>query len=388
MGEDAGLAWAIRNEAKIERVLTQSHRRISVVVGPHAGVGLRLDRFLALALPRISRSLIQRWLNAGYARRGDNEIVSPKHRIKAGDRFEMLCPLPPGILDIDDEPPPLEVLYDQGGVVVVNKPPGLLAHQAGKHLSGTLLNQLQDVAEARGLDVRDARLVNRIDRDTSGIVLASLNEDVHRSLSNALQGGHLRKEYRAICTGMPEPLHGHWRQAIRDDPTGASIARQLHPSGQISHTEYEVVEATPSNSHALLHIVLHTGRQHQIRIHAAGNGHPLVGDWTYGPPCAELLGQALHAARLSFPEPHSGDEVVIEAPLTGAIARLWSHLRAGGELTPRERNADENRRLDLCPQDAIDEFLPEGWRRPTWLGDEELRELAEATGEWDDEPDA
>ena len=384
MDGDPGLAWAIRNEAKIERVLTQQHRRIAVVVGPNAGVGLRLDRFLALALPRISRNLVQRWLAAGYGTHNDAPALG-KAKVKAGDRIDLLCPLPPGVFD-HDEPPPLEILYDRGGVVVVNKPPGLLAHQAGKHLSGTLLNQLQDLAEARGLDPRDARLVNRIDRDTSGIVLATLDETVHRHLSIALQDGDLRKEYRAICHGVPEPVHGHWRQAIRDDPTGASIARQLHPSGQASHTEYSVEAATGNQHYALLHIILHTGRQHQIRIHAAGNGHPLVGDWTYGPACHELLGQALHAAQLTFPDPHSGEAITVTAPLTGGIARLWEHLRAGGEVTPRDKDHDELRRLGELSDDS-DDLLPGGWRRPSWLSSDELRSLAELTGELDAEQD-
>lgn len=384
MGADAGLAWAIRNEARIDRVLTQRHRRIAVVVGPHAGVGLRLDRYLALALPRLSRSLIQRWLGDGHARRLDGAAVTARYRVRAGDTFELLCPLPPGVFDLDEEPPPLEILHDRDCVVVVNKPPGLLAHQAGKRLAGTLLNQLQDLAEARGLDAREARLVNRIDRDTSGIVLCTLDAAVHRRLSIALQAGALRKEYRALCAGVPEPAHGHWRQAIRDDPTGASIARQLHPRGQPSHTEYRVVARSPDDGHALLHIVLHTGRQHQIRVHAAGNGHPLLGDWVYGPACAELPGQALHAAALTFPDPHDGVPVRIEAPLIGSIARIWDHLCTGGQLTPRALDADERRRLGLgTEEDGEDDFLPSGWRRPTWLSARELTDLGRVSGELD-----
>jgi len=376
MADDAALAWAIRNEARIERTLTGTHRHILVIAGPNAGVGLRLDRYLALALPRLSRTLIRRWLDADYAT-CNRERAQAKHKVQAGDRIELLCPLPPGVFD-HDEPPPLEILYDADGVLVVNKPPGLLAHQAGKHLAGTLLNQLQDLVVARGGAVRDARLVNRIDRDTSGIVLATTDAAVHSRLSIALQAGDLHKEYRALCHGVPRARHGHWLDPIRDHPTGASIAREVHPDGQACDTEYELLAATPGERYSLLRLVLHTGRQHQIRVHAAANGHPLVGDWVYGTPCHELPGQALHAAMLSFPHPgRAGETVRVEAPLTPALDRLWNHLRAGEDVTPRRLDPEEARRLGIV-EDAEDDrdLLPEGWRRPSWLSREELRKLA------------
>ncbi|MHC5067805.1 MAG: RluA family pseudouridine synthase [Planctomycetota bacterium] len=376
---DAGLAWAIRNEAKIERLLTTSHRLITVVVGPQSGVGLRADRYLALALPRLSRSLICTWIERGYGTRNGGKLRA-KDKLRAGDELVFRCPLPPGAFD-HDEPPALAILYDQDGILVVNKPPGLLAHQAGKHLSGTLLNQIQDLVVERGGDVRDARLVNRIDRDTSGIVLATTNEAVHRSLSISLQAHELRKEYQAICHGVPTPAHGHWRQAIRDDPTGQSIARQCHPSGQASHTEYQVVTSCPAGAASLLAITLHTGRQHQIRVHAATNGHPLIGDWTYGAPCAELPGQALHAAALTFPHPLSGEQIRIEAPLTAPLERLWQHLSAGGSVTERTLLPNEAKRLGLVDDDSEAPWLPDGWRRPDWLSRDELDALGRETGE-------
>ena len=378
-GETAAIGEMIRNESRITKELTATHRRIAVLVGPHAGVGWRADKFLAAALVTLSRSLIRSWFDQGYARI-NGKVIKASQKVRAGDRLLLVCPLPPNPEQYAAEPPPLQILYDRDGILAVNKPPGQLAHQAGRVLTGTLLNQLQDLMEQRGGDPSQARLVNRIDRDTSGIVLCTLDEEVNRALSIALQDGAFSKRYRAICLGVPEPEHGDWRQSIRDDPTGRSIARQVHPLGQVCHTEYRVLERAPGDRYALLDIDLHTGRQHQIRVHAAANGHPLVGDWTYGPACVELAGQALHAAELTFPHPHTGEPVTITAPLTDALAELWGHLRSGDDLTTRPLTADECRKLGVENEAEREEqsLLPPGWRRPSWMSLEELRR---ATGE-------
>lgn len=372
------LGRRLREECEIDKHLDGSHRRIRVTVGggkASAGIGMRLDRLLVEIFPSLSRSLIASWLNDGFGV-ADGRPAKPGTRVRLGMHIALDCPLPPGGDDLDE--PELELLYDRDGVVVANKPPGQLAHQAGRVLTGTLLNQLQDLAAERGIDPREARLVNRIDRDTSGIVLATLDEDAHRRLSIALQQRELGKRYHALCLGIPDPEHGHWREPIGDDPTGFTIARQVRADGQASHTEYRVVERTAAA--ARLAIDLHTGRQHQIRVHAAHAGHPLIGDWVYGGACAELSGQALHAAELTFPDPtgRGRPPITVTAPLPGALGRLWQACLDGAVPTPRELVDDERIRLGLDPAiapDDPDQELPDGWHRPTWMSRAELAEL-------------
>jgi 23S rRNA pseudouridine1911/1915/1917 synthase len=370
---------AIRNEVPVERLLTGTHRVLRFAVGKnHAqrdAKPWRLDRYLHALMPTISRSMIQRWIERGCATI-DAVPGERDSRLKPGQLVELIAPLPER--DESDGPlAELQVLYADRWLLVANKPPGQLAHQAGRTMTGTLLNQAQDWFEARSGDPRLARLVNRIDRDTSGIVLISLETQAHVALSAAMEARDLHKEYRAICHGVPEPGTGSWRDPIGDGPDG-SIARAVRPDGQACHTDYEVLEACgepgTAQSFALLRVLLHTGRQHQIRVHAAHHGHPLVGDWVYGRACAELPGQALHAAILEFPHPVEPRTVRVEAPLPPTLAQLWSSLRAGAMVTPQELTAEQRSKLDVA--DAIDQV-----RRPSWLSVEDFNRLRHEAGE-------
>lgn len=377
---DEGLSWRIRNACAISKQLTSTQRLIHVRADSPLADGMRLDRFLALALPTLSRSLIKRWLERGYGQ-VSGRSAKPSTRLATGAVIDLVAPLPPDptLDDARNEPPPLAILYEDEGLIVVDKPPGQLAHQAGRVLTGTVLNQLQDLIAARGGDPLQARLVNRIDRDTSGILVASLDAASNRQLSIDLQAGRFDKTYEAICHGVPEPAHGHWRQPIRDDPSGRSIARQCHTDGQPSHTEYRVIDT--AGTFARLRIDLHTGRQHQIRVHAAANGHPLFGDWTYGPACEELRGQALHAARLSLPHPRTRHTITIEAPFPDRLQACWEQLASGQEPTPRALDAEERRRLGLADTDAASDYEAGGWRRPSWLNHEEYLDFERLSGE-------
>jgi 23S rRNA pseudouridine1911/1915/1917 synthase len=244
-------------------------------------------------------------------------------------------------------------------------------------MSGTMINQVQEWFEAEGGDPLQVRLVNRIDRDTSGILLLSFDAAVHAQVSTAFAERDLSKEYRAICHGIPAEAHGHWREPLGEGPP-ESIARVVRPDGQQSHTEYEVLETagagTAGAAFSLLKISLHTGRQHQIRVHASHHGHPLVGDWVYGPACAELGGQALHSAVLEFLHPRLKRTLRIEAPLPARLAGLWTELVAGRPLTPVALDDEQLSKLGrTAPRPSL--------RRPSWLSDEEFARLREEAGE-------
>jgi 23S rRNA pseudouridine1911/1915/1917 synthase len=360
---------AIRNEVPVERALTSTHRILKFTVGRVHGRGWRLDKYLAALMPTISRAMIQRWIERGAATI-DGAVASGRPQLRPGQHIVLTAPLPERDED-QGYPQPLEILYRDRWLLAANKPPGQLAHQAGKTMTGTLINQVQDWYELQGGDPQQVRLVNRIDRDTSGIVLLSLDVKAHTIISQAMEARDLDKEYRAICHGSPAEDHGAWRDPIGEGPP-ATIQRVVRPDGQECHTEFFVQERVPGFS--LLRLLLHTGRQHQIRVHAAHNGCPLVGDWVYGDACAELDGQALHAALMEFAHPVEKRTVRIEAPFPRLLADLWAHLTAGRPLTPRALTDDQLSKLGRTPVD-------DGVRRPSWLSVEEFERLRREAGE-------
>jgi 23S rRNA pseudouridine1911/1915/1917 synthase len=316
--------------------------------------------------------MLQRWIKHGWCT-VDGRIAVSKQPVRPYQHIILHTPLP--VQEEQGDFGALDILYHQDDILVLNKAPGQLPHQAGKILSGTLLNDIHDWCEKHGFDTAETRLVNRIDRDTSGIVLCSLNKDIHRALSISLQAHDLHKEYLAICCGVPELEHGHWRDPIAaGDPR--TIARAIAANGQDSHTEYFVEAVSPGRHYALLKIKLHTGRQHQIRIHAAHNGVPLVGDWVYGSACRELDGQALHAARLHIPHPLRDEQIEISAPLPRPLQALWESLAAGARLTPKELSREQQSKLGLLDNDESSY-----WKKPSWLTDAEYTAMQIEYGE-------
>ncbi|MBA3686747.1 MAG: RluA family pseudouridine synthase [Planctomycetes bacterium] len=382
--DDDAEAAAIRGEVPIERELTRDRRIVRFAVGANHGKGWRLDKYLHAILPTLSRSMIRRWLDAGHATI-DGAVAADRAKLKPGQRVELRAPLPSEHDGGGASGGVLEVLIEDPLFLVCCKPAGVLAHQAGKAMSGTLINHVHDWLEARGRDPRCARLVNRIDRDTSGIVLVSLDDAAHARLATAMEARDLHKEYRAICHGVPDPSAGSWLDPIAEAGE-ESIAMRIDPDGKASHTDYEVIENSQGSGvggrgsggpetgrFALLRVLLHTGRQHQIRIHAAHHGHPLVGDWVYGTPCAELPGQALHAALLEFPHPVSGATVRAEAPLPSALSTLWERVRTGTALTPTRLSDEQRSKLGLAAQ--------RGLRRPAWMSEDEFAAMRREAGE-------
>jgi 23S rRNA pseudouridine1911/1915/1917 synthase len=338
---DPIIAAAIRNEVKVRKDLTATHREVEFVVAKRHVHDVDLATYVMALCQRYPREYLERWCTDGRMT-VDGIPARADQAVTTGQRVLLLVPLPPP--DPTYQVPPLELLWHDEHLACANKATGHLAHQAGRIMTGTLLNQLQDYHMARGGLAADVRLVNRIDRDTSGIILASFSHPAHVALSQAMAYHRFSKEYLAICHGVPAEAHGHWRDPI-GLPRPQSTLRCIRPDGQPSHTEYHVEASDPGGRFALLRILLHTGRQHQIRIHASHHGHPLIGDWCYGLPCAELPGQALHAAVLEFPHPTTGERIRVEAPLRDSLAALWRHLCAGGTPTPRELTDDQRSKL-------------------------------------------
>ncbi|MEK7412408.1 MAG: RluA family pseudouridine synthase [Planctomycetota bacterium] len=335
---DAAIHALIRNEIKVEKRVEPGFRVVRFATGRRHGLGWFLPRYLRAVGPRWPSELLELWCNDGRCL-VDGQIVGSAWQVVPGRQVELKIPVtPPDPATVS----PLAVLWHDRHLLFANKPTGQLAHQAGKQIAGTLLNQLQDWAAEHDIDRNEVRLLNRIDRETSGIVIASLDLAAHQALAVQLEARTLRKEYRAICCGLPEPRDGDWSEPL--GPLGEhTIRRGVLPEGQPSRTEYHVEEI--AGGYAALRLVLHTGRQHQIRVHAAHHGHPLLGDWVYGAPIAELPGQALHAWMVELNHPLSNECLRVEAPFPPVLAALWERLRSGGTATPMELTADQRSKL-------------------------------------------
>ncbi|MQL52945.1 RluA family pseudouridine synthase [Desulfofundulus thermobenzoicus] len=288
--------------------------------------GRRLDVFLAGESPDLSRSHIQKLIeeglvtvNGGPARAG--------YRVKAGDEVLVEIP-PPRELAVLPEDIPLDIFYEDGDVIVINKPRGMVAHPAEGNYSGTLVNALlyhcRDLSGVNG--VLRPGIVHRLDKDTSGLIMVAKNDRAHLDLARQLQDRRVTRRYIALAHGGFKEDRGTVDAPIgrhpRDRQRMAVVA-----GGRRAVTHYTVRERF--GQYTLLELKLETGRTHQIRVHMAHLGHPLVGDLKYGParPHFGLQGQFLHAAVLGFVHPGTGEYLEFIAPLPEELQRVLDKLR-------------------------------------------------------------
>jgi 23S rRNA pseudouridine1911/1915/1917 synthase len=294
---------------------------------PPAAVGERLDRFLSGLDEVGSRAAAERLL--AEKRVLVNGSARPKsHRLVAGDRLEVSLPdsrpssLEPEELDI-------RVAYEDEHLLVVDKPAGIVVHPSAGHTRGTLVHGLLGRAVAGGEEAERPGIVHRLDRDTSGLLVVARSDEAHRRLQRLLRRRELVREYLALVRGRPRSKRGRIEAPIgrdRNDPTRNSLDTNT-PRDAV--TSFTVVELLPR--HALLEVALETGRTHQIRVHLAAIDLPVAGDPVYGiERDLELERQFLHAARLAFPHPFTGQPVECDSPLPADLqaaltrARLWA----------------------------------------------------------------
>ena len=288
--------------------------------------GERLDVFLARRLLMLSRTAAQRLIDGGYVR-VEGELERASFRLPFGAMVQ-IWPEASVAARAEPEAIPLDVLYEDAALIVVNKPPGLTVHPAPGHHDGTLVNALlahwPDLGKI-GDAIRPG-IVHRLDKDTSGVMMAAKNEPALHHLQQQIRAHTVEKRYLAMVAGVPDPAEGSIEAPIGRDPRDPK-RMAIVTGGRAARSEYHVVEAFADA--ALVAVRLITGRTHQIRVHLAAIGHPILGDPIYGERSAIIDRQALHAAVLAFDHPVRGDRLRFEAPLPADMQALLTALRAG-----------------------------------------------------------
>jgi 23S rRNA pseudouridine1911/1915/1917 synthase len=292
---------------------------------PKEAAGQRLDRYLASLVEVGSRSAAERLLDSESVLL-DGRPHGKSHRLAGGEQLEFQPPevqstaLAPERMD-------LRIAHEDEHLVVVDKPAGLVVHPAPGHASGTLVHGLLEHDVAGG-DAGRPGIVHRLDRDTSGLMVVARSEEAHRRLQALVRKRALERHYLALVVGRPRSRSGRIEAPIgrdRRDPLRHSLDTET-PREAITH--FEVVELLPA--HSLLDVRLETGRTHQVRVHLAAIDLPVAGDPVYGRPRdLGLTRQFLHAARLGFEHPFTGERVEVESPLSADLAAALERARDG-----------------------------------------------------------
>ena len=295
----------------------------------------RLDSWLRTKFPAVSRGWIQRLMEEGHIR-VNGHMVKPTHTPRAGEQVEVHWP-EARPAEAQPEPIPLDILYEDEALVVLNKPAGLVVHPASGHETRTLVNAL--LHHCRGQlsgigGVARPGIVHRLDKDTSGCMLAAKTDATHLALSAQFAGRKVEKTYQAIVCGEMERDRGEIRAAIARHSSHRKCMAVDEACGREAHTSYRVLERL--NGATLAEASLHTGRTHQIRVHFKFLGYPLVGDDTYGHRQNQHLEeltryraprQMLHAWHLAFQHPRTGRRLQFEAPLPEDFRDALTALR-------------------------------------------------------------
>ena len=289
--------------------------------------GERIDALLTRTLPSLSRSQVQKLLEQGMVTLNGRELKK-NFRCSAGEGYEVILP-EPAELPLIPQNIPLDVVYEDGDLIVINKPRGLVVHPAPGHPDGTLVNALLwhcgDSLSGIGGQRRPG-IVHRIDKDTSGLLIVAKNDFAHQGLSAQLADHSLCREYEALVRGNFKQDCGTVDKPIGRHPVDRKRMAVTDKNSKPAVTHWQLLASYRGYSHILCR--LETGRTHQIRVHMASIGHPLLGDFTYGAPSPEkgLEGQCLHARRLRFVHPRTGEHILLETELPAYFMDVLARL--------------------------------------------------------------
>ena len=290
--------------------------------------GARLDAFLAESLPELSRSFIAGLIDSGSVTLRGKKLKK-SYKTAAGDDFALDLP-EPHKLEVGAEDIPLDIVYEDNDVIVVNKPKGMVVHPAPGHSGGTLVNALLNHCgdSLSGINgVIRPGIVHRIDKDTSGLVIAAKNDAAHKFLADQLKDHSLSRVYEAVLVGNLREDSGTVDAPIGRHPTDRKKQAVTVKNSREAITHWEVIARYPGFTHARMR--LETGRTHQIRVHMAHIGHPVLGDTVYGSkkPVPGLEGQCLHAKKLRFIHPATKEPVELECDLPEYFIKVLNSIK-------------------------------------------------------------
>ena len=309
-----------------------------------AAIGNRLDKIVAASLPELSRTQAQRLIEEGRVTVGGEAVSKPAARLEREAAFEVRLPAP-APASHQPEDIPLDIVFENSDLLVVNKPAGMVVHPAAGHAGGTLVNALiahcGDSLSGIG-GVKRPGIVHRLDKDTSGLIIVAKNDLAHRELQRQFKDREIKKVYVALLDGHPPTPTGRIEAAIGRDPRDRKRMAVVPESrGRLALTEYRVLETFAA--HTLVEADLLTGRTHQIRLHFAYLKCPIAGDTVYGRRTTSLplARQFLHAARLTLNLPGSHERLTLTAPLPLELTQILEQLRhdkiRGPEKQPAAR---------------------------------------------------
>ncbi|MBR8826336.1 MAG: RluA family pseudouridine synthase [Gomphosphaeria aponina SAG 52.96 = DSM 107014] len=294
-------------------------------------MGERIDRCLAQQLPTISRSRLVKLIEQGQVKLNGQICTAKKTTVREGDRLHLTIPSPQP-LNLQPEPIPLDILYEDEFLIIINKPPGLVVHPAPGHATGTLVHALLfHCADLAGIgDILRPGIVHRLDKDTSGALVVAKTELAHQHLQAQLKAKTAKREYLAVVHGVPAESSGKIDLPIGRHPVERQKMAVVSQAkgGRAAVTHWQILERL--GKYTLMQFRLETGRTHQIRVHSSYIGHPIVADPVYssgGSLGVNLPGQVLHAHKLTLNHPVSGEIIEAIAPLPPHFLKLLHKLR-------------------------------------------------------------
>lgn len=310
-------SWALREN--IELIVPDEH------------AGWRLDRYLASALPEFSRSRLQALIRAGEVELQGRKVAA-RQAVRRGDVVRLQIP-PAEEIETKPEDIPLEILFEDEDLLVLNKPAGLVVHPGAGNQSHTLVNALlHHCPNLSGIGGKQRPgIVHRLDKETSGCLVVAKNDLAHNELARQFAGREVTKIYLALVSGTPKRRSGKIGAPIGRHPIHRKKMHVDPRRGRAAETDYRVLKS--SGKASLLECTLHSGRTHQIRVHLHHLGHPVIGDTLYGRK-ATAPRQMLHAWKLGFVHPRTGERMLFEAPIPADF------LAAGGIIAGRIEAGD------------------------------------------------